>query len=58
MQVAVEGLRLPPPPGTPLPLLQLMARCWAVKPKQRPELAKLHQELAVALQEEMRSSAG
>ena len=50
-KVAVEGLRLPPPRSTPLPVLQLMARCWQGKPRQRPECSKLHRECLLALHE-------
>ena len=39
-KVHVDGLRLPPPPGAPLPLLQLMGRCWR-KPAGRPEFSQL-----------------
>ena len=39
-KVHMEGLRLPPPAGAPLPLLQLIAKCWA-KPADRPEFEEL-----------------
>ena len=39
-KVHLEGLRLPPPAGAPLPMLQLIARCWA-KPADRPEFEKV-----------------
>eukprot|EP00966_Prymnesium_polylepis_P268861 6211185-Prymnesium_polylepis.1 len=34
-KVHVDGLRLPPPAGAPLPILQLIGRCWK-KPAERP----------------------
>ena len=40
-KVSMDGLRLPPPAGAPLPLLQMMARCWATKPARRPEFEQL-----------------
>jgi len=43
-KVALEGLRLPPPPGTPRRLLVLIARCFD-KPRGRPEFAKVVTEL-------------
>ena len=48
-KVAVEGLRLPPPAGAPMLLLQVMARCWA-KPTKRPSIEKIHRQLVQALQ--------
>ena len=56
-KVAVEGLRLPPPPGSPMPLLQMMARCWSTKPRQRPEMRAMHKELQEALQALMAQAA-
>jgi len=34
-------MRLPVPADAPLPLLRLMARCWAEAPAQRPEFAEV-----------------
>ena len=36
MQVAMEGMRLPVPPHTPMRLLRLIARCWSEVPEDRP----------------------
>jgi len=44
-QVAMEGMRLPVPPGVPMRLLRLIARCWSEQPEQRPEFATLVIEL-------------
>jgi len=35
-KVAMEGMRLPVPPRTPLRLLRLIARCWSEAPELRP----------------------
>ena len=46
-KVAVEGLRLPPPPALPRRLLRLMATCFG-KPSKRPEFAHVLAELHAA----------
>lgn len=43
-KVAVEGLRLPVPPRTPLRLLRLMARCWSENPSLRPSFDEVEIE--------------
>ena len=35
-KVALEGMRLPVPPHTPIRLLRLIARCWSEVPEDRP----------------------
>jgi len=44
-QVAMEGMRLPVPPGVSIRLLRLIARCWSEQPEQRPEFSTLAIEL-------------
>ena len=39
-KVALDGMRLPPPPGVPLPLLRVMASLW-LRPAKRPEFSKV-----------------
>ena len=55
-KVAVEGLRLPPPANAPMPLLQIMAKCWW-QPAKRPDLAVVHKQLSGLLLEQ-RAAAG
>ena len=43
-KVAIEGMRLPPPPGAPLPLLRLLANLWS-KPAKRPGFGKVLEAL-------------
>jgi len=54
-KVALEGMRLPVPPRTPMRLLRLIARCWSEAPEQRPafdavvvELQAIEQQLIAA----------
>ena len=44
-RVALEGMRLPVPADAPMPLLRLMARCWAEVPALRPDFAEVLAEL-------------
>mgnify|MGYP000982516575 CR=1 FL=1 len=44
-QVAMEGMRLPVPPGVSIRLLRLIARCWSEQPEHRPEFGTLEVEL-------------
>ena len=55
-KVSTEGLRLPPPAGAPLPLLQMMARCWA-KPSRRPEFEQLLVVLRKLFQEHVQAGS-
>lgn len=36
MDLVARGFRLPPPPGCPRPLYELMIRCWHAEPVRRP----------------------
>ena len=44
-RVALEGMRLPVPADAPMPLLRLMARCWAEVPALRPDFSEVLAEL-------------
>ena len=44
-KVALEGMRLPVPPRTPMRLLRLIARCWSEAPEQRPSFETVVVEL-------------
>ncbi|XP_038618698.1 tyrosine-protein kinase FRK [Tachyglossus aculeatus] len=37
-----QGFRLPLPPNCPLPLYDIMVRCWASDPKERPGFGELY----------------
>ena len=41
-KVAVEGMRLPPPPGTPHGLLVIMAKCFAKAQRSAHSLHRMH----------------
>ena len=49
-KVAIDGLRLPPPPDTPLVLLKLMASLW-LAPRKRPEFTQVVSRLDQACRE-------
>ena len=55
-KVAVEGLRLPVPPRTPLRLLRLIARCWSEQPELRPSFD--HAEIEIQGTENMLIAEG
>ena len=44
-KVALEGMRLPVPPKTPIRLLRLIARCWSEVVDLRPSFDELVIEL-------------
>ena len=43
--VLLAGYRMPAPEGTPDGVYDVMCRCWAQEPKDRPKFEQIHTDL-------------